>query len=649
MLLDGRLLVEGRDYSIDYERAELRLRAPLEADVLLEILYEPAVSVTPMDLQPTAAPRGSTLRRLAALHGLVPTLPALRGGVISPAVRVPSLKDQLQSGLRLSEYRDDVRQGKTGQGAVSYRRADALDPRLDAAGREEFATRLDLQSAPGSRFRLNQTVARESLLAQGYREQEQRLLQFDRTFGRSAASLLWEQNRYAGPDLAYERDRVGLGLTHALGRRTSAEGSVSLENSLYRGRETSGLFTLRQLFGSTADAQVSLQQRASELSGNTLETGVTLSARPRPGSEVQVGFRQSDSERYGRYQRLSADAQAQLHSRVQVTGEVAQRSVQGGTGVLSYGFGVAARPTGRSLVEATQQESLAADQARERNRLVRFTADPSAALKVQLGFQEGVQHEAGSSGGLTRNALWNVQAGGRRYVKVDGYSGVVQRPGEVTFLDSLYRLEVKPAGAFALSTSLRQVDLGATDRSLLGLGTTVSLRRGVDLTAAYRQPQGLVSGSTPSSGHEVRLKLAPVAGIRFFGGYNVRPEDTRGALLDEEQQTVGAETRLGSLSVIGSLTNLDRPTLVAAEQRWDLLATLSLGESTRLFGGIRSREGGTADRVFGRSYRFGVSQGIGSSLFLMLEGELGYAFDGTGARSLDPDNTRAQARFGVRF
>ncbi|MBM3457046.1 MAG: hypothetical protein FJX77_00720 [Armatimonadetes bacterium] len=364
---------------------------------------------------------------------------------------------------------------------------------------------------------------------------------------------------------------------------------------------------------------------------------------------MRLGVRQSDSAKYGRFRRVSAETQWQLHPRVQVSGEVGHRSADEAPGIFTYGLGLAARPTSTVLFEASQQQGVTQSTARERNRLVRVTAQPSSVFRAQLGFQDNALEEPDRLA-ATRNALWNFQAGGnRRYVKLDGHSGLVTRPGQDPYLESLYRVEVRPAGAFSLFTSLREVEQKDAGHSLLGLGTTLFLRKGVEVTATHRQPGEDTGGKNDAAGQGLQLKLAPSGSLKLFGGYNFRPEDPRGALLDETHQTLGLETQVGSVALLGSMTYLDRPTSVASEQRWDLLATLSLGDATRLFAGYRTREGGLADRVFGRSYRFGVSQGVGTSFFLLLEGEVGYAFDPAGARSLDPDSTRAQARFGLKF
>jgi hypothetical protein len=101
--------------------------------------------------------------------------------------------------------------------------------------------------------------------------------------------------------------------------------------------------------------------------------------------------------------------------------------------------------------------------------------------------------------------------------------------------------------------------------------------------------------------------------------------------------------------VEGSLTRLDDPTAADPGRSLDLLASLRLGTGTRLYGGLRSLDTSLADDVRSRIYRLGISQNAGDNFFVLLEGQLGWLVDSTGARTRSADDTRAQARFGLRF
>ncbi|MBM3457045.1 MAG: hypothetical protein FJX77_00715 [Armatimonadetes bacterium] len=257
---DGIPLREGRDFAVDLATGVVHLTQPTPPATALTVRYRLGPRAAAPALQRPNPARSVRTARLHYLFGSAPS-PTSRPGA---GVRISTLREQSQSGLRLQEFRDEMRQGKGDQGAVSYRRTEALDPRTAQAAREEVTTRVDVQPDPGTRLRVNQSVSREGLFTSGYREQEQSRVQWDRVLGRSTASLLWEQNRALGPQLANARDLFSLGVTHPFSRRTTVAGTFSTEDSLFRGRETGGLVTLRQLVGSAADLQVTAQQRVSQ-------------------------------------------------------------------------------------------------------------------------------------------------------------------------------------------------------------------------------------------------------------------------------------------------------------------------------------------------------------------------------------------------
>jgi hypothetical protein len=208
---------------------------------------------------------------------------------------------------------------------------------------------------------------------------------------------------------------------------------------------------------------------------------------------------------------------------------------------------------------------------------------------------------------------------------------------------------VRPAPALALSGSLRQVGSESEQRGVAGIGASVNLLRRVEVSGTYRRPTGEDPANPDLYGSDLRVSLAPIRGFRVFGQYSLRPEDERGALTDETHRSLGLETTLGSLSLQGSVTELQGVTLTDPGQRTDFLATLSLGKRTRLFGGVRLQERPTLEAGQSRIYRAGITQTAGESLFILLEGQLGWVVDPTGAQALNPDDARAQARLGLRF
>ncbi|HTE19902.1 MAG TPA: hypothetical protein VK689_16175, partial [Armatimonadota bacterium] len=532
----------------------------------------------------------------------------------------------------------------SGSGNVTYFRADPIDPRTAGDAREEFNIKLNLRPGSSSRLLLDNYFSRESLFTESYEQNERQRLQFEQTLGKSTAALMWERRRSDGYGVANSLDALSLTLTHPFTRNLAAEGFFSHEQSMYRGRESESLLTLRQLLARGMQAQASVQFRGSEFSGNTLESGLTLFAQPGGSSDVTLGFRRSDSERYGSYQRLSAEFDAAVSKKLQVMGEVSERSSDKLGGIRTYGLGMSARPTARTLLEAAFSESVGEAAGRERSHTARLAVDPSAAVKLQVGYDLLTSDRDGDS----ENALWIVTLGGRRYVRLEGYAAQYVPLDDPRYRDALYRVEVRPIPVFAVSGHLRRVGNEAEENGVAGVGANLTLTRGVDLSTTYRRPTAAVT-APDLFGRDFKLSLMPVSGLRVFGQYSLRPEDRYGVLLDQTHRSVGLETQLGSFSLQGSITSMQGQLAPDPGQRLDLLASLVFGGATKLYGGIRTQDGLLASDGRSRIYRLGISQTAGPAFFMLLEGQFGWLLDGGGTRTWSADDARAQARLGIRF
>lgn len=670
--LDGVPQRYGRDYDLDYARGVIRFKRLPTPGAVVQVAYrllplhavrngpmgqDTLLKTAPAGLRPEPSPvtRGPVARYLSLRPAAVETVKDQEGpepvslpivaGHAPPSPTSGQLRDQLLSGLRQTELQQSVDEAGLGSATVSYLRADALDPRTAQDAREEFNSRLDLRPDPSSRLQFTNYLSRESIFSEDYEEIERRQLQFERTWGQSTVGLMWNRQRRDGFGMANALDALSLTLNHPFNRHLSAEGLFSFEDSLYRGRETSGLITLRERFNRWLSGQASVQHRDSAFSGSTFETGVTLSARPGSSAEAEVAFQEAYSERYGRYQRLASEINAALSDQVMLLGEISRRYSRDLGTVNTFGLGFSARPTAGMLLDAAFSESLGDVIGRERSRTLRFSMDPSAVMRIQLGYDL----LANSDHGRSENGLWMVTVGGRRYVRLEGYRGVREFSGEDPVEDSLYRLEVRPLDALALSGSLRRIGDEDDLRSLASVGASLRLVQGVEVTATYRRPTELEEEAEEITGRDLRLTLAPVAGFRLFGEHSTRPEDERGALLDQVNRTLGVETYLGSFGLQGSLTSIQGSALEEPGRQTDFLASLNLSSGTRLYGGLRTLDLLGPEQLRSEILRLGISQTAGPSLFLLLEGQLGYVRDPMGGRVYNPDDTRAQARLGFRF
>jgi len=639
--LDGRVLRGPADYHLDRDTGRLTLAVEPSFGAVVTVEYSAPAFLRPAPpgaTEPGPPPPAPLARRLAA------ALRAPRAPIVTTPPPPPSapLREELLSGLRLTEHAETLTGPAGERGQVSYFRADPADPRTAADGREQFQTDLDLRPSAASRLRFSSFLSRESLLSEHAEEMERRRLEFEQTVGRSTAALLWERRRTDGRGVASALDALSISLTHPFGRNLLAESYLALEESLARGRESEALLSLKQQLGSALQARAGMQWRASEYAGATVQSAVTFAAHP-GAATVNLGYRQADSERYGPYSRLSGDFSLPVSRALTFTGEASRREAAAYGAIDTFGLGMALRPTMATLLEAAFSESTGALLGHEAAQTVRLTADPTALLKLQLGFDRTDSNRSGS----VDSGLWIVTLGEQRNLRFEGYANAHEPRDAEPYRDAFYRVEVRPIAPLAVSGQFRRVLLEDESRGVAGAGATLRLFRGVEVGAGYRRPLE-VEGPVPL-GRDYRLVLAPVGGLRLFGQYSQRPEDEHGVLLDQTHRTAGLETALGSLTLQGAFTRMEGRLTPDPGTRTDLLAVLTLGGRTRLYGGLRTEDplaGAAAERE--RLYRLGISQTAGAA-FLMLEGQFGWTLEPGGRRVWDGDEVRAQARLGLRF
>ena len=654
---DGSALKEA-EFTVDRVNGAVRLLKPAQPGQVILVAYEvdpKKAQTNPVFPSSTFPRRGEvelealrtvqrqTLRnRLASKTGIQPPVDPKTGARTNPE----AFQDEFLSGLRQTALLEQVSDPNGGTARTIYFRNDALDPRSAGDSREELDSKVNLPAGAGGKLAIENYLSRESLFTEDYQEYERRKIAFEQTWGKSTTALMWERRRSDGYRVGDSLDALSLAVTHPFNANTQGEAYLSQEESLFRGRETQSFFTLRRQLGSRLEAQFGGGYRLSQFAGNTLETGGVLTARPSDKSEATLSFREANSELYGKQQRFSLEGGATLSRQVQLSVEASRRTSQALGAIDNYGMGLALRPNARTMLEAAFSESTGAAIGREQARSLRLTADPASSVKIQLGYDLLRSHGNGTSSD-TNNALWLVTLGGKRYVKLEGYAADRLVDAD-RFRDALYRVEVRPFLPIALSGSFREVRSGDENSALAGVGAKVQVLRVLDVSGAYRRPP--VTGALPSdqTGRDVRVGLMPVEGFRLFGGYTDNPENDRGQLLLQKERTVGVETRLGSFGLQGSLSRMEGQFLPDSGRRLDLLASLTMG-GTRLYGGYRTEDALLLDAMRAATYRLGISQTVGPTFFLTLEGQIGYLEDGAGSRIFNTEDARAQARIGLRF
>jgi hypothetical protein len=647
VFVDGQRRVAGLDYALEPAAGVLRFSAPLERGQLIQVDYRVNRRQAKANRTALQAPfaltvleRGqSNLKMLGAMQqgpgGLTPGLLGISteshfgvstlSGIflthpVLPAGGPARAGDRHVAGPGWQET-SGLRLGAEGKGrSLQYRAA------FSQTG-AQFTGAPQLQTPPGIR-RVELAAAFQAskqLSVEAKSERTDALVDARRGEERSTEQLRLSYQPSGSTSLRLSQESTG---------KMNAAGQ---EEEIRQSR-----VQLDQKFGLRAQA-TALYERVAK-SGTTSDDTrdrIALSVSSRPWQRLAITTRaeQTSSEREGEARVLGLGAE-----------------VQGPAG-LSVGGGWT-----RTLSERTG--------ARSDGQL-------RLALRGPLAAAWDVSRQESDRDGLTTASLWSIAAGAKGWLKL--FASERDRMGSdgVEQSEERYRLEATPVAAIKVAAAIGEREVGdqpvteEQEASLqlapgkaLSLGgslrastqgetsTTVTSVNGaldtalLDVGGQFRQRER--EGAADVTTRDLQLALTPADWLKLTGRYTENPEDKDGRVQDQVARSLGLQTRVGALTLGGSVTEVEARDRLYEKQQMELRLTLNVSSHSALYSTYQASDEWTGGSLQGRSYSFGFRHAVGSQFYLKLEGEL-TTYEQDGIALADREETRANLGLGLKF
>lgn len=647
VFLDARLAVAGLEYRIEPAAGTLRFTSPVARGQVIQVEYRVnprAAKANRTALQSpfalTVVESGrSNLRMLGAMRqgpgGLTPGLLGFSGesragastlsglflaqpGTASGTplrdgdARTPRIGWQETSGLRV---------GAEGKGRTLNYRASLSQAGARFAGAPQLQTPAGLRRTElAASFQMSPRLSIEA--------------KSDRT------DALVETKR--GEARATEQLRLSFQPSTATSLRLTQE-SASKTNAAGQEEETrQSRIQLDQKLGLRAQASALLERVARiGTSGDDTRDRIALSLQSRPTERVSLTTRaeQTSSEREGDARTLGLGAE-----------------VKGPAGVtLGGGWNTTRAERGGARSDGTFR----------------------LAYRGPLQAAWDLQRQESDRDGLATASLWSLAAGGKGWLKLTGVErDRVNREG-VGQSEESYRLEATPVAAVKLGAAIgareggaqpatqdQEASLQLAPGKALSLGgslrsstrgdatTTITSVNGalntalVQLGGQYRQRER--DGLDDVTTRDLRLALAPAGWLKVTGRYAENPEDKDGLVQEEVARSLGLQTRVGAVTLGGSVTEVDGLARTYEKQQTELRLTLRFSPHSSLTSAYQSSDEWAGGSLQGRTYSFGFQHAVGSRFYLKLEGEM-TTYEQDGASVAEREDTRANLGLGLRF
>jgi hypothetical protein len=399
-------------------------------------------------------------------------------------------------------------------------------------------------------------------------------------------------------------------LEQGFGQKTTAAATFQTSKSSSGGSADEGT-TTRLTVASSAIDRVQLQggftRQDSERAGHA--TGVDLSAKATPSKRVGVEatFSSLTSETKGEATKTAVKVAASPLDRVNLVADFSRLDTGSG-GQSSAGIRVAARPVDQMTVEASYAGKRVVEGAGEEQRAVRVEARPASFVKLSAGLAE---KQAGAQQDTTREA----------------------------------GIEIAPSDRLRIATSYRELSNGQTVTTTTDYSGALRPVSFLEVAGAYKDRQSTAANSPDTA--SLRLALGPSGGLfRVTGQYASNPEDKNGNVQRVGSTILGVEMKLGILGLTGGYTQKDDYAAARASVEKQVGLSAPLFGHGRLSAGCKIAEAMEATAGATTTYSVGYTHIIGSCVNLSLTGELT-------RHEWEPpirqDDYRATANVGIRF
>jgi hypothetical protein len=642
--IDGSRAIAFLDYTLDAGAGKLRFRTPLKAGQVVQVGYQYRPGAAKPNRTTLQFPMSLTVARSGRRS--LQMIGAFRQSASSGAPGLLGFSgDAVAAGAQLQGLFLVGPHSAAGPPMVGNRRAGLLEMSAMRFGAE------DKQGALQYRASWTQAGAAFAGAPQLQTPPGLRQMELGGTLAASRSLTFTAQSRRTDA------------LTSALKGKEASNESLQLA---YRPSENTSL-TLTQETASKRNALLAEEE--------TRQDRLQLEQRIGTGTQVRallerVSLRTGD--RSSRRAKSSFGLQTRPWQRMTLTtgAEFTQTAEEGAGRLYTVG----------TQVQASEKVSVGAEWRRSDTERSGARSDSrlQLALRGPLAVAFSLVDTDSERDGSTFGTAWSLQTGRQRYLKLEGRStdrdpaagdgqseqivrleaqpapsvklaaGATTRdPGSQPVIqDQEASLELKPLKTVSVSGGLKSSVQGEVTSRITSLGGSIRGGSVIDVSGQLRQRER--DGVDTIITRDYRLAFTPARWLRLQGRYTENPEDKNGQVQDQVATSVGAETRIGALTLGGNITTARAAVSVYEKEQSEFRLGVRLSRGSSLYSAYATTDERHATLLHGETVRFGFTHAMSANFHLQLEGEM-TRYEEDGLRIASRDETRANLRLGLRF
>lgn len=324
---------------------------------------------------------------------------------------------------------------------------------------------------------------------------------------------------------------------------------------------------------------------------------------------------------------------------VQLTGGVVWKDSEQVGGEMGVDFGINAVPTDRINIDASYSNLVPDNDSEQTRTAVRVAANPTGRMRLEATYA-GMQIANGTD---EQQRAVRVEAQPAGYMKLS--AGLrEEETGTETRTNREAAIELAPSSRVRIATAFRELENGPNSSIIRDYSGTVKPVDFLEVSGIYRNRETI--GADGINTKDLKLALGPWDTFKLTGQYAYNPEDNKGNVQRYSSATLGVQMRLGIVGITGGYTERD-DYMVSR-----LSAEKEVGLHLPIFGGGRLSTGYKIAEILAEAeqatetFSIGYTHIIGSSFSLSLSGELTkYDYQSM----LPQEEYKASAKLGVKF
>lgn len=418
----------------------------------------------------------------------------------------------------------------------------------------------------------------------------------------------------AGADKGASKTTAQQTITYAGSGSQVALSHKSLDSSGLSGGQTQDINKIEasRTLGATATAVSVTTTNNKDAADNTSkETTSTVAVQAGPKLSVKGSYTEGSSSILGSSDSTKVGVTANPTDKISVSTDIRRASSDIAGDLTSTGVNLQTTPSKNLKMQANYLDKESSLLGAETARGVRVEGTPLRKLTMSAGYSE--RFRPGTQD-ITRDA----------------------------------RLRYQPGTWLTLGGGAQATDSGGNISTITDVNAVLQPWQFVSISGLYKNREMYkVADSVDTVA--LGLSISAATRLKLTAGYQRNPEDANtGAPLAADNTTVGAETRIGSVSLSGGYTRKNDYALgsLAAEKKFGF--GLPMFGHGLLSTGYKESEAYTGFLFETKTYSLGYTHNIGQDFNLMLSGSMTMAEMDNIPVNSRPDY-EAQAKLGLRF